>query len=179
MNRKELEELGLEKEQIDKVLDNHHKSLEELKTEIRTKDETITTLQEDNKKKETDLAELSKGNKTAEEIKVELERIQQESAEKIKSYEEKIENMSFESQLEKAILKANPKNLKLVKAALDIESLKSSKDRSTDIDNAIKTLTESEDYSFLFGAKPKGTIEVGGDINETPPARKKTLPKTF
>ena len=39
MNRKELEDLGLTKEQIDKVLDDFHSKVEEYKTESKTKDE--------------------------------------------------------------------------------------------------------------------------------------------
>lgn len=173
MDRKFLEEMGLEKENIDKILDNHHKSLEDYKTDNKTKDETIKTLQEDIKTKEKDLADLSKAGLTAEEYKTKFEELQKKYDDDSKDFSSKLENITFESQLEKAIALSKAKNTRAVKALLDIETLKNSKDRSTDIEVAISALREAEDSSFLFGeveAKPVDTVDTIGAINGGKPA---------
>ena len=70
----------------------------------------------------------------------------------------KLEGAEFDKLLDDAITKAGGRRTASIRAELKLDELKASKDRTNDIDAAIKALKESEDTSFLFGsdAKPSG-----------------------
>lgn len=57
----------------------------------------------------------------------------------------------FNGKLEKAASKYGARALKAVVPYLDTETLKQSKNQDVDIDEAFKTLKESEESAFLFG----------------------------
>lgn len=63
-------------------------------------------------------------------------------------YQEKIAEMEFNSLLDAAISSSGAKNSKAVKALIDIEALKSSKNQSDDIKKAIDTVKSENDYMF-------------------------------
>lgn len=60
MDRKFLEELGLEKEAIDKVLNQNGAELTAIKTQLKTKETEVNTLREDLVTANTKIAELEK-----------------------------------------------------------------------------------------------------------------------
>lgn len=67
------------------------------------------------------------------------------------AYENQIAELQFSSVLETAISAAGARNAKAVKALLDVETLKKSKDQTADIKAAIEACQKENDY--LFGAK--------------------------
>lgn len=79
------------------------------------------------------------------------------------TYEGKIADMQFGTSLEAAIASAGGRNTKAIKALLDIEKLKSSKDQSADIKAALEECKKENDY--LFGeANPVGKGDPIGDV---------------
>ena len=76
----------------------------------------------------------------------------------ISEMQSKLEGAEFDKLLDDAITKAGGRRKASIRAELKLDELKASKDRTNDIDAAIKALKESEDTSFLFGsdAKPSG-----------------------
>ena len=74
-------------------------------------------------------------------------------------YEEKIADMQFSQSLEAAITAAGGRNAKAVKALLDVESLKQSKDQTADIKAAIEAC--QNDNGYLFGANEPINNPVG------------------
>ena len=56
--------------------------------------------------------------------------------------------MEFNSAIEKAITEAGAKNTKAVKALLDIEALKGSKNQKDDIASALETVKKDNEYMF-------------------------------
>ena len=71
-----------------------------------------------------------------------------------------VADRDFTDALEKAIAKAGGKNAKAIKGILDIETLKTSKNQEADIEAAVKSVKESDDYLFESD-KPAPRI-VGG-----------------
>lgn len=63
-------------------------------------------------------------------------------------YQEKIADMKFEAKLDSFINKAGAKNTKAVKALLDIETLKTSKNQDTDLQIALEACKSDNDYLF-------------------------------
>ena len=161
MQRKFLEELKLEKEVIDSIMSESDKEIETLNNQVTEVSNQLTTAKDTLKSFEgVDVSEL----------KGKIETLTQDLATKDTEYQANIADMKFTAELDSVINKFNPKNSKLVKALLDMDNLKSSKNQAEDIKSAIESLTKAEDSKFLFeskvlkGAKP---AESGGDIANT------------
>ena len=67
---------------------------------------------------------------------------------KDKEYADKLEGMKFDQAIESAVAKANGKNAKAIRALLDIDTLRKSKDQTADIEKALEGLKESDAYLF-------------------------------
>ena len=63
-------------------------------------------------------------------------------------YQQKIADMDFNSVLDGAISKSGAKNAKAVKALLDLDTLKTSKNQAEDIKKALETIKSENDYMF-------------------------------
>ena len=74
----------------------------------------------------------------------------------VKDHEAKLADMAFDQALEGAITTAKGKNTKAIKALLDVDTLKASKNQEADIKAALEGL--QKDSGYLFGSE------------ETPPA---------
>ena len=80
-------------------------------------------------------------------------------------YQQKIADMEFNSVLDSAISKSGAKNAKAVKALLDLESLKTSKNQADDITKALETVKSENDFMFTsdnqggWGERHKGSPE--------------------
>lgn len=86
-----------------------------------------------------------------EELKGQIAQLNTDLQTKSTEYEKKISDMEFASLLEKSISKAKGRNAKAITALLDLDTLKASKNQENDIAAALKTLSEAEDSSMLFG----------------------------
>ena len=74
------------------------------------------------------------------------------------AYDAKIAERDFNDIIEKAIAAAKGKNTKAIRALLDIDSLKASKNQEADLSKAIEDLAKAEDSKMLFGEpEPKKT----------------------
>lgn len=165
MTREQLKALGLTDEQIDAIMKENGKDIEKAKGDLETKE---SELEAKTKEVETLQGQLETANAEIESFKeMDIESIKaaaddyKEKYEKAKEDSEaEIESLKFEHSLESTLSKAGAKNVKAAKALLDIESLKGSKNIDSDLETAITTLKESDDY--LFGeSEPTGT---GGSL---------------
>lgn len=166
MTKEELEKLGLTEEQIKNVFVINGKDIEKAKGELATKKTELETLQGQlitaNKEiegfKNLDVEGIKKA---AEDYKTKFEEAEIEA-------KEELEKIQFEHELENAIRDSKAKNVKAVKALLDVEDLKDSKNRSDDIKQAIEATKTENDYLF-GGSDPEGT---GGSLGA---GQKKTV----
>jgi uncharacterized protein YoxC len=86
----------------------------------------------------------------------------------VKDHEAKLADMAFDRKIEEAITGAKGKNAKAIKALLDIDTLKASKNQDADIKAAMDAL--QKDSGYLFGdvqapppySSSTGTGGVGG-----------------
>ena len=156
-----LKEAGLEvtAEQlaaIDKAVKENYKTVvdyDKQKEKLDASEAKVKTLTESMEKfKDVDPEALKK---SIEDRKKELET-------KDAEYAGKIADRDFEDILKDAITVAKGKNTKAIRALLDLDALKSSKNQKEDVAEAIKKLTEAEDSSFLF-ASDDGDGQDDGD----------------
>lgn len=84
-------------------------------------------------------------------------------------YDAKIAERDFNDIIEKAIAAAKGKNTKAIRALLDIDSLKASKNQEADLTKAIEDLAKAEDSKMLFGEpepQKKGTGNPIGTVTK-------------
>ena len=93
--------------------------------------------------------------------------LQDDLAAKDKEYQDKLDDIDFNSDLESGITAAKAKNAKAVKALLDLETLKKSKNRAEDIKNAINSVKTDNDYLFDSDEPFKNPVKNTGNTTIT------------
>lgn len=165
MKRDDLKTLGLDEEQISKVLDMHHaemdpknSELEKVKDDLKAAQDKVATTEEALKKFEgADPAKLQEELKN---LRAEMERKDAEHA-------QEIADRDFDMLVNSCIRDAKGVNPKAIAALLDVDALKASKNQKADVEAAIKELTTKEDSKMLFGepeSKPVGTGKLIGEV---------------
>ncbi|CAK7023189.1 MAG: hypothetical protein ENTB_05107 [Enterocloster aldenensis] len=146
MKRKFLEDMGLTKEQVDSIMAENGTDIEAAKGEMeQTKaelEQTKTQLQEANT--------TIDGFKDYDQVKGQVEEYRTKYETSKAEYEARISDMQFGTSLEAAITAAGGRNAKAIKALLDVDTLKASKDQTADIKAAIEACQKENGY--LFGA---------------------------
>lgn len=94
-------------------------------------------------------------------LKQSIEDLKKELKQKDTEYAGKIADRDFEDVLKDAISGAKGKNAKAIRALLDLDTLKASKNQKDDVAAAIKALTEAEDSAFLFAKDDDAAGVVG------------------
>lgn len=155
MKREFLEGLSLEKDIIDQIMTENGKDInrekakaDEYKSQLDTAKETLKGFEG------VDVKDLQ-GKVT---------QLTADLAAKDTEYQAKIADMEFSTALDAAITGSKAKNVKAVRALLDIDTLKASKNQSEDIKKAIEEVKTANDYLF------EGTSIPGGGGN--PPGTK-------
>lgn len=163
MKREELEALGLTKEQIDGTLDMYHKEHDPVQKELDTVKADLAAEQEKVKTHEGTISGLKKDLEEFKDadvsgMKQKIEDLEKDIKAKDADYQKQIADRDFDDVLKDSIVAAHGKNTKAIKALLDVDTLKASKNQKEDVAAAIKVLSEAEDSKMLFGeAEPNPT----------------------
>lgn len=155
MKRSFLEAMGLEKEQVDKIMDENSADIGKAKQEFESIKQELESTQEQ-------LATANQtidGFKDYDQVKAQVDEYKEKYEQSKTEYEQKIADMRFSSSLEAAISAAGARNVKAVRALLDIETLKNSKDQTADIKAALEACQKENDY--LFGSREPINNPVG------------------
>jgi len=149
MNREFLENLGLEKEAIDKIMAEYGKSINAYKE----KAEKVDSLQnqiEDYKQqlqsRDEQLEELKKID--AEGLQAKIQELQEANQKAEKEWQEKLQKQQFEFALKDALTAAKVRNPKAVKALLDTEVIKLDGDKLLGLEEQLNSIKESDPYLF-------------------------------
>lgn len=146
MKRKFLEDMGLTKEQVDSVMTENGNDIEAAKGDL----EQVKTELEQTKTQLLEANTTIDGFKDYDQVKGQVEEYKTKYEQSKAEYESKIADMQFGTALDSAITAAGGRNAKAVKALLDVEALKASKDQTADIKAAIEACQKDNEY--LFGA---------------------------
>lgn len=84
-------------------------------------------------------------------------------AAKDKEYQGKLADMEFVSILDAAVTSAKAKNVKAVKALLDLDTLKTSKNQAEDIKNALDAVKKDNDFLFESEEPIKNPVKDTGN----------------
>lgn len=157
MQRKFLEEMGLEKEAIDKIMSENGADIERTKTaatdQIAALEEQLTTAKD---------ALKSFDGVDVGELQGKIMALTNDLAGKENEYKEKLADMEFSTALDGAISSGGGRDSKAVKAFLDMESLRKSKNQSEDIKAAVAAVKTEKDYLFSSDEPIKNAVKSTG-----------------
>ena len=147
MKTEELIELGLTEEQAKQVLVINGKDIEKHKNQsetFKTQAETFKTqLETANKEIENfKTLDIEGVRKSAEDWKLKAEKAQNDA-------NDKLYKLQFDYALDGALSGAKAKNIKAVKALLDMEKIKFENDSLTGFDEQLKQIKTDNDYLFV------------------------------
>ena len=103
----------------------------------------------------------------ADKLSSEIADLKEQLAKKDSDYKAQLADRDFDDIVKDAIAEAHGKNAKAIRALLDVDTLKASKNQKADVVAAIKKLTEAEDSKMLFGEDqpaPVGKIGAIGKV---------------
>jgi Phage minor structural protein GP20 len=169
MKRDFLTELGLETEQVNKIMAEHGKTVNTLKDDADKAKEKAGELEKQLKDRDTQLDDLSKKAKGNEDLMKQISDLQEANKQTAADYQAKLDKQAFDFSLEKALADAKAKNPKAVKALLNTEAIKLDGEKLLGLEEQLKALQESD--SYLFGAEEQPSLK-GRKPNDdpTPPA---------
>ena len=145
---------------IDKEVKENYKTVtdyEKQKDKLSAVEDKVKTLTESlDKFKDVDADKL---NGEIADLKKQLE-------EKDKTFASQIADRDFDDLVKDAIAEAKGRNPKAIKALLDVEALKASKNQKDDVAAALKKLAEAEDSKMLFGEDQPAPVGKVGAIGK-------------
>lgn len=165
MKRAELEALGLSKEQIDAIMKTNGEDIEHAKAASKTELDSLkaenTTLTAQVKERDTQINTLKTSAGDNEAMKQQIEKLQADNRASQEAHEKQLHQLKIDAAVEKALGGAGAKNMKAVKALLDLEDTKLNDDGTIKgLSEQLEKLKAGEDSKFMF-AEP--------DPNNQPP----------
>ena len=158
MTRKQLEDLGLTKEQADSIIKINGDDIENAKgtasTEIKNLQTEVKGLktQVGDRDKQLETLKASAGDNA--DLKKQIEDLQTENATAKATHESELNQLKIDFAVEKALTGAKAKNIKAVKALLELGEAKLDKDGNVKgLDEQIEKLRSGDDTKFLFEAQ--------------------------
>lgn len=158
MTRKQLEDLGLTKEQADSVMKINGDDIENAKgtasTEIKNLQTEVEGLktQVGDRDKQLEILKASAGDNA--DLKKKIEDLQTENATAKATHESELNQLKIDFAVEKALTGAKAKNITAVKALLDLKDAKFDKEGNVKgLAEQIEKLTSDEGTKFLFEAQ--------------------------
>lgn len=125
------------------------------KQKFDDKNDELKELKSQLKERDTQLEDLSEKAKGHEELSRELEEAKRQNQEATQALQQKLDQKTFDFNLEKSLLSAKARNPKAVKALLDTDTIKLAEDESIiGLDEQLTKLQESDPYLFDIETAP-------------------------
>jgi len=157
-----LKKAGIEEGKLDSVIGDINKQWALYfvpKDKYNEVAEAKKKLEADIAERDKQLEQLKAAAGSNEELKKQIETLQAENKKASEEWQAKMAQMQLDFAIEKALAAAKAKNIKAVKALLDMEKVKLDGEQLLGLDDQLKTLKETDPY--LFGDSGK----VGGGTN--------------
>lgn len=157
MKREFLEALGLDKEIIDKIMTENGNDINKTKEKLEA--------ERDNYKSQLETAQNALKDfegVDVKELKGKIDTLTADLTAKETDYQTKLADMEFNSKLDSLIMSSGARNAKAVKALLDLESIKSSKNQDTDLQTALEACKKDNEYLFGKDAPINNPVALTG-----------------
>lgn len=158
MTRKQLEDLGISKEQADSIMKINGDDIENAKSasaaEIKNLQTEVTGLKTQVSDRDKQLETLKTAAGDNETLTKQIADLQAENTKVKETHESEMNQLKIDFAVEKALTGAKAKNIKAVKALLELEDAKLDKDGNVKgLAEQIEKLTSGDDTRFLFEAQ--------------------------
>jgi len=158
MKRTELETMGLTKEQVDSIMKINGEDIENAKSSSASE---LATLKAENaaltsqvKERDTQIDGLKKSAGDNAELQKQIEALQADNKAKDEAHAKELTQLKIDAAVDKALTDGGAKNVKAVKALLDLADAKLSEDGTVKgLAEQIQKLQSGEDSKFLFAEK--------------------------
>ncbi|EKC6551863.1 phage scaffolding protein [Listeria monocytogenes] len=160
MQREYLKGLGLEDEVINKVMAENGKDITAAKQQLSEVEAERDGLKSQLTQRDKDIDDLKKDSGTSEELKKQIDDLQQKNNELESNYQSEIAETKKNSAIELALASAKARNPKAVKALLDNDKLELTDEGLKGLDEQLGALQESDAY--LFGQESENTAPKWG-----------------
>ncbi|EAG5398894.1 TPA: phage scaffolding protein [Listeria monocytogenes] len=173
MQREYLKGLGLEDEVINKVMTENGKDITAAKQQLSEVEAERDGLKSQLTQRDKDIDDLKKDSGTSEELKKQIEDLQQKNTDLESNYQSEIAETKKNSAIELALASAKAKNPKTVRALLDNDKLELTDEGLKGLDEQLGALQESDAYLFAQESEnvaPKWGIN-GNQTNNNPTSK--------
>ena len=172
MKRKFLEDMGLSKEQVDAILDENSQDIGKAKaeftsiqTELQNAKTEIEGLNNQLSERDTQLSELKNSTGDVEALKQQISDLQTANKTKEDEHKAEMKQLKMDMAVETALIGAKAKNIKAVKALLNLEGAELGEDGTVKgLAEQILSLSKADDSKLLFDSAK--TIVKGAKIGE-------------
>ena len=148
MTRQELEDLGLSKEQADKVLSINKADVEDAGKEVETEN---ANLRKQVKERDKQLENLKASAGDNEELKKQIKQLQEDNKMQAAAHEKELTQLKIDTAVDKALTDGGAKNIKAVRALLNLDDAALSDDGLVKgLSEQIDKLKADESSKFLF-----------------------------
>ncbi len=173
MKKEDLIALGLSEEHADKVLEGYKGYVP--KSRFDEVNEAKKTAENQIAERDKQLEDLKKKNGDAEALRAEITKLQGENKAAADKYAADLKAMQINNAVDMALQASGAKNLKAVKALLDLENAELDGDTVKGLADQLKKLQENDDSKFLFGETQKPGVKgmtptPGGGLGDNPKA---------
>jgi len=169
MNTEFLKGLGItDQEVINAIFAENGKDVNKAKGETEQLTSKVTALEQQLAERDEQLEKLKESAKDNEKLQKQLNDLQEENKATAKKYADELSALEKSHAIETAIRDAKPRNLKAVKALLDMDKISYVDGKLEGLESQLKGLVEGEDTKFLF--------EASGDNNPKPSGAKAPNP---
>ncbi|EAK9503774.1 scaffolding protein [Listeria monocytogenes] len=173
MQREYLKGLGLEDEVINKVMAENGKDITAAKQQLSEVEAERDGLKSQLTQRDKDIDDLKKDSGTSEELKKQIEDLQQKNTDLESNYQSEIAETKKNLAIELALASAKAKNPKAVRALLDNDKLELTDEGLKGLDEQLGALQESDAYLFAQESEnvaPKWGIN-GNQTNNNPTSK--------
>lgn len=159
MNREFLKDLGFEKDVIDKVMVEHGKSVQDVKAKLVTAEQELAGVNEQLTQRDADIAEIKKGVGNNEELTQQLADLEAKYKAETEGLATSLTQTKLDHAIEVALMGAEAKNPKAVKALLDMELVKTTDKGLNGLEEQLTALKESDSYLFKEVVDPNESAQ--------------------
>lgn len=147
MNKEQLIALGLTEEQAQSVLDGFGQMVP--KSRLDDKIQELKIANDTLAERDTQLKTLQTKATGNEELQAEITRLQEENATTKAQHEAELQKRAFDYALDGALRDAKARNIKSVRANLNLEAIKLDGDKLIGLEEQLTALKASDDYLFV------------------------------
>ena len=167
MERKDLIDLGIENETVDKIMEMHGKTVNPLKQEKESLKAGVDSYKEQVTDRDSQLEEIKSKVGDTDALNATIESLKQANKDKDDAHQAKVKQVQLDYEITLALNKANARNEKAVKALLDLDTVRLNEEgQLIGLNEQLNNLQETDDYLFDTGAVKTDTTD-GSDKKDT------------